>query len=102
MIDFTGRVAIVTGGGRGIGRDTALGLARRGAKVVVNDHGGSRDTLTPGTIDVAQAVVDEIVDAGGAAVADGSAVGTGDSAAAIMGAAMDAFGRIDILVNNAG
>lgn len=102
MIDFEGQVAIVTGGGRGIGRDTALALARRGARVLVNDHGGSRDTLTPGTIDVAQSVVDEITALGGEAVADGSAVGTGEAADTIVGRAVELYGRLDILVNNAG
>ena len=102
MLSFEGQVAIVTGGGRGIGRATALALGRRGAKVLVNDYGGGFDTLTPGTSEVAQSVVDEIVAAGGEAVADGTAVGTGDSAQAIVEAAMTAFGRVDILVNNAG
>lgn len=102
MLDFTGRVAIVTGAGRGMGRDVALGLARRGAKVVVVDYGGDRDAMTPGSVDVAQAVVDEIVDAGGEAVANGSSVGSGESASRIVNHAMDAFGRVDILVNNAG
>lgn len=102
MIDFDGQVAIVTGAGRGIGRDIALGLARRGAKVLVNDHGGSRDTLTPGTIEVAEEVVAEITAAGGTAVADGSIVGTGAGADTIVGHALEAFGRVDVLVNNAG
>lgn len=102
MLSFEGQVAIVTGSGRGIGRATARALGKRGAKVLVNDYGGGFDTLTPGTKEVAQSVADEIVAAGGEAVADGTAVGTGDSARAIVGAAMDAFGRVDILVNNAG
>ena len=88
---FDGQAAIVTGAGRGIGRETALALARRGARVLVNDYGGGGDTMTAGTIDVAQAVVDEIVQGGGEAVAD-----------AIVGRALEAFGRVDILVNNAG
>ena len=102
MLDFDGRVAIVTGAGRGIGRETAIGLARRGARVLVNDYGGGGDTISPGAIDVAQSVVDEIAAAGGTAIADGSSVGTGASADIIVGAAMKAFGRVDILVNNAG
>ena len=99
---FDGQVAIVTGAGRGIGRETALALARRGARVLVNDYGGGGDTMSAGTSDVAQAVVDEIVRSGGQAVADGSAVGAGESADVIVGRALKAFGRLDILVNNAG
>jgi NAD(P)-dependent dehydrogenase (short-subunit alcohol dehydrogenase family) len=76
-IRFDGQVAIVTGAGRGVGRDTALSLARRGAKVHVNDYGGGGNTMSPGSIDVAQAVVDEIIKEGGTAVADGSNVGGG-------------------------
>lgn len=102
MLDFTGRVAIVTGAGNGVGRATAKALARRGAMVVVNDYGGSIDTLTPGSIAVAQAVVDEIRAEGGEAVAEGSSVGTAAAADAIVGTALKAFGRVDILVNNAG
>ncbi|WP_272873984.1 SDR family NAD(P)-dependent oxidoreductase [Mycobacteroides abscessus] len=102
MLSFAGQVAIVTGSGRGIGRATALALGKRGAKVLVNDYGGGFDTLTPGTNEVAQSVVDEIVAAGGEAVADGTAVGTGESARVIVESAMKAFGRVDILVNNAG
>lgn len=102
MLDFQGQVAIVTGAGRGIGRATALALGRRGAKVLVNDYGGGFDTITPGSRDVAQSVVDEIVAAGGEAAADATSVGTGDSARAIVDAAVKAFGRVDILVNNAG
>ena len=99
---FDGQAAIVTGAGRGIGRETALALARRGARVLVNDYGGGGDTMTAGGIDIAQAVVDEIVRGGGEAVADATAVGSGESADAIVGRALEAFGRVDILVNNAG
>jgi NAD(P)-dependent dehydrogenase (short-subunit alcohol dehydrogenase family) len=101
-LDFTGKVAIVTGAGRGIGRETALGLARRGARVLVNDYGGSRTTLSSGTPEVAQAVVDDILAAGGTAVADSASVGTSASAEAIVQHALDQFGRVDILINNAG
>lgn len=102
MINFEGRVAVVTGGGRGIGRATALALARRGAKVLVNDYGGALDTITPGTIEVAQSVVDEIRAAGGTAVADGTTVGTAEAATEIVNHTLSEFGQIDILVNNAG
>lgn len=102
MIRFDGQVAIVTGAGRGMGRSIALSLAKRGCKVVVNDYGGSASTIKAGSVEVAQRVVEEIVAAGGQAVAEGSSVGTGASADAIVAAAMGAFGRVDILVNNAG
>ncbi|WP_336971888.1 SDR family NAD(P)-dependent oxidoreductase [Sphingobium aromaticiconvertens] len=102
MIRLDGRVAIVTGAGRGMGRAHALLLAERGARVLVNDYGGAQSTLTPGTISQAQAVVDEIRAAGGEAEADAGMVGTGQSAREIVEHALDAFGRVDILVNNAG
>ncbi len=102
MLDLGGRVAIVTGAGRGIGRETALALARRGAKVLVNDYGGGASAVKPGCNDVASAVVAEIAAMGGEAIADATAVGSAEAAQAIIGAAMEAFGRIDILVNNAG
>lgn len=102
MIRLDGRVAIVTGAGRGMGRTHALLLAERGAQVLVNDYGGSQSTLTPGGISYAQAVVDEIRAAGGDAEANACMVGTGASARAIVEQALDAFGRIDILINNAG
>lgn len=101
-IDFTGEVAIVTGAGGGMGRAYALELARRGARVLVNDYGGSVGGEQDGILDPALGVVDEILTLGGEAVANGDPVGTAASARAILSAALDAFGRIDILVNNAG
>ncbi len=102
MLDFKGKIAIVTGAGRGIGRATALVLAKRGAKILVNDYGGGCDTISPGTIEVAQKVVDEITEAGGTAIADATSVGTVGAADIIAARALEAFGRIDILVDNAG
>jgi NAD(P)-dependent dehydrogenase (short-subunit alcohol dehydrogenase family) len=101
-LGLEGRVAIVTGAGRGIGRETALALARRGARVLVNDYGGGASAAKPGGNEVASAVVDEIAALGGEAVADAHAVGSAEAAEAIVAAAMRAFGRVDILVNNAG
>ncbi len=100
-IRFDGKVAIVTGAGGGLGRQHALELARRGAKVVVNDLGGAMDG-SGGSSEAAKAVVAEIEAAGGAAIANGSSV-TDDAGVALMvQQAMDAWGRIDILVANAG
>lgn len=101
-IDLSDRVAIVTGAGRGIGREVALSLARRGARVLVNDYGGGGSSVKPGSLDVAQAVADEIERAGGQARADAEMVGTAEAAERIVDAAMETFGRADILVNNAG
>jgi NAD(P)-dependent dehydrogenase (short-subunit alcohol dehydrogenase family) len=100
-LGFDGKVAIVTGAGGGLGRRHALLLASRGALVVVNDLGGSVDG-TGGSAGPAQLVVDEITAAGGEAVADTSSVATPEGGAAIVQAAVDAFGRVDIVVNNAG
>lgn len=100
-IGFDGRVALVTGGGGGMGRCYALELARRGAAVVVNDYGGSVDGRA-GTSDRAEAVAAEITDAGGRAVANAEAVGTEQAAQAMVDQATSAFGRLDIVVNNAG
>lgn len=101
QIDFEGRVAVVTGAGGGLGRSHALLLAGRGAKVVVNDLGGSRDGSGAGS-EMADAVVQEIVDAGGEAVANYAGVHTWAGGQAIVQTALDAFGRIDVVVNNAG
>jgi NAD(P)-dependent dehydrogenase (short-subunit alcohol dehydrogenase family) len=101
-IDFDQQVAIVTGAGRGMGREIALRLARRGAKVLVNDYGGAASTLAAGSAEVAEAVAQEIRDAGGEAVADASSVSDPGAAARIVDAAVAAFGRVDVLVNNAG
>lgn len=100
-IDFTGRVAIVTGAGGGLGKQHALALAARGAKVVVNDLGGARDG-SGGSTSAAQAVVDEIRAAGGEAIANSASVTDFDAVQAMVQQAMDAWGRVDILVNNAG
>jgi len=96
-----GKVAIVTGAGRGIGRAEAMVLAREGARVVVNDLGGNAPG-EGGKVEVAQRVVDEIRGAGGEAIANGDSVTTMEGAARIVGAAIETFGRLDILVNNAG
>ena len=96
-----GRVVIVTGAGRGIGREHALELARHGARVVVNDLGGS--TSGEGKdVSAAQSVVEEIRKQGGEAIANGSDIADFDQSAQLVRAAIDAFGRLDALVNNAG
>jgi NAD(P)-dependent dehydrogenase (short-subunit alcohol dehydrogenase family) len=96
-----GRVAIVTGAGRGIGREYALMLADQGAKVVVNDFGGARDG-TGGDVGPAQEVVDEITAAGKEAVAHIGDVSSLADAQAMVQLALDTFGGLDVLVNNAG
>jgi NAD(P)-dependent dehydrogenase (short-subunit alcohol dehydrogenase family) len=101
MIDFTGQAVIVTGAGRGLGRLYALELARRGASVVVNDLGGSMHG-DGADASVADQVVDEIVRAGGAAVASHDSVDSPDGGSAIVHAAIESFGRLDAVVSNAG
>jgi NAD(P)-dependent dehydrogenase (short-subunit alcohol dehydrogenase family) len=100
-IRFDGRVAIVTGAGGGLGRSHALALARRGAKVVVNDLGGMRDG-SGGSPEAALRVVEEIRSAGGEAIADGSSVTDYAGVAEMVAKAMARWSRVDILVNNAG
>ncbi|MGW2305749.1 SDR family oxidoreductase [Streptomyces sp. NPDC001809] len=97
----TGRVVIVTGAGRGLGRAHALAFAAQGARVVVNDLGVGLDGTGSGAAP-AQQVVDEIRAAGGEAVAHGGDIATSDGAASLVATALDAFGRLDTLVNNAG
>ena len=96
-----GRIALVTGAARGVGREHALGLAKHGDKVVVNDLGagvdGSGADTTP-----AQAVVDEIKDLGGEAIVNGDDVSSWDGAKNMIDQTIDAFGTIDVVVNNAG
>ncbi|MCZ8088328.1 MAG: SDR family NAD(P)-dependent oxidoreductase [Brevundimonas sp.] len=98
---FDGRVAIVTGAGGGLGREHALGLARRGARLVINDLGGARDG-SGGSATAAEAVVAEIEALGGEAIASAASVTDYDAIQAMVAAAMSQWGRIDILVNNAG
>jgi len=110
MGKLDGKVAIITGAGGGIGRQHALLFALEGARVVVNDPGCGVDGQPAGATDagreagpaVAEQVVEEILAAGGQAVANTDAVGTEEAAAAVVRTALDAFGRLDILVNNAG
>ena len=100
-ISCADRVCIVTGAGRGIGREYALLLAHYGAKVVVNDVGGARDG-TGRDAGPAQEVVDEITSAGGTAVANTDDIGTWAGGQAIVRQAVDAFGELHVVVNNAG
>ncbi|MBC2642417.1 MULTISPECIES: SDR family oxidoreductase [unclassified Rhodococcus (in: high G+C Gram-positive bacteria)] len=101
MGTLDGRVAIVTGAGRGIGREHALLFAREGAAVVVNDLGGANDG-TGADAGPAQQVVDEIVAAGGRAIANTDNVASWDGAEGLVAQAVNEFGRLDVLVNNAG
>ncbi|RYY99567.1 MAG: SDR family NAD(P)-dependent oxidoreductase [Comamonadaceae bacterium] len=100
-VDFQGRVAIVTGAGGGLGRQHALALAARGAKVLVNDLGGAVDG-SGGSVTAAQRVVDEIRAAGGEALANGASVTDFDAVQAMVRQAEEAWGRVDVLVSNAG
>ena len=100
-IEFKGKVAIVTGAGGGLGRCHAIELAKRGAKVVVNDLGGAVDG-TGGNSAAAEAVVAEIKAAGGEAMANGASVSDDAGVAHLVKQTMDAWGRVDILVANAG
>jgi len=105
MMDSTGfvkdKVVLVTGAGGGIGRDFALALAREGARVVVNDLGASVNGEGQ-DVSRAQGVVDEILAAGGQAVANGDSVADWDAANRMVNLAVDTFGRIDCVINNAG
>jgi NAD(P)-dependent dehydrogenase (short-subunit alcohol dehydrogenase family) len=100
MISFENRVAIVTGAGGGLGRAYALELARRGAKVVVNDLGGARDGS--GSSDAAERVAEEIRAAGGEALASGASVTNAAQVEAMVAAAKERWGSVHILINNAG
>jgi NAD(P)-dependent dehydrogenase (short-subunit alcohol dehydrogenase family) len=100
-IRFDGRAAVITGAGGGLGRTYALELARRGAQVVVNDLGGAADGTGSGS-SMADAVVKEITEAGGTAVASYDSVSDPKGGEAIIQTAVDNFGKVDVVINNAG
>ena len=100
-IRFDDQVAIVTGAGNGLGRSHALALAARGAKVVVNDLGGTADGSGASST-AAEIVVDEIRSAGGEAIANGANVCKFEEVEALVEEALETWGRIDVLINNAG
>ena len=100
-VRFDDRVAIITGAGGGLGKTYALEFARRGAKVVVNDLGGKADG-TGGGSSMADAVVQEIKDAGGEAVANYDSVATPEGGEGVVQTAVDNFGKVDVVINNAG
>lgn len=101
QVRFDGRVAIITGAGNGLGKDYALEMARRGAKLVVNDLGGSSAGIGESQT-AALKVVEQIRDEGGEAVASHDSVATRKGGAAIVQAALDSWGKVDIVINNAG
>ena len=100
-IRFDDRVAIVTGAGNGLGRQHALALAARGAKVVVNDLGGARDG-SGASSEAAEKVVEEIKAAGGQAIANGANVADYAQVEAMVAQTKEAFGRVHVRINNAG
>jgi NAD(P)-dependent dehydrogenase (short-subunit alcohol dehydrogenase family) len=100
-IRFDGQVAIVTGSGNGLGKSHAIELAKRGAKVVVNDFGGARDG-TGGSLSPAEEVVKEIEAAGGEAMANGANVANFEDCQKMVADAVAKWGRVDVLINNAG
>lgn len=100
-INFNGQVAIVTGAGNGLGKSHAMELAKRGAKVVVNDFGGARDG-TGGSLSPAEEVVAEIAANGGEAMANGANVSNFEECQAMVAQAVEKWDRVDVLINNAG